>query len=159
MKLLMLACFQIRFVTVNSCLSASRITQYCEGSAQCKRSERLAQDFTTDPVDHNARAVPVCDTTHDLTQLLEGGINDLIESKRLRLLAIRLDATELLRRGSGSIGSAIRFMTSASLSAASPPARQENRPLRFTAKRKKVASLYTGTLCFSCIAVRFTTPD
>src|SRR5207244_1360195 len=75
---------------VNGCLAARRITQCCEASVQRKRSERLAQDFTTDPVDHNVCAVTECDTTHAVAQLLEGGINDLIESERLRLLGFRI---------------------------------------------------------------------
>jgi molybdate transport system ATP-binding protein len=75
---------------VNGCLAACRITQRCEASAQRKRSERLAQDFTTDAVDHNVCAVTACDTTHAVTQLLERDINDLIESERLRLLGFRM---------------------------------------------------------------------
>src|SRR6266581_1986437 len=75
---------------VNGCLAACRITQCCEASVQRKRSERLAQDCTTDPVDHNVCAVTACDTTHAVTQLLEGGINDLMESERLRLLGFRM---------------------------------------------------------------------
>src|SRR5713226_4432241 len=75
---------------VNGCLAASRITQCCEASAQRKRSERLAQDFTTDSVDDNVCAVTARDTTHAVTQLLEGGINYLIESERLRLLGFRM---------------------------------------------------------------------
>jgi hypothetical protein len=75
---------------VDGCLAACRITQCCEASVQRKHSERLAQDFTTDPVDHNVCAVTACDTTHAVTQLLERGINDLIESERLRLLGFRM---------------------------------------------------------------------
>src|SRR5882724_1745614 len=75
---------------VNGCLAACRIPQCCEASAQRKRSKRLAQDFTTDPVDHNVCAVTARDTTHAVTQLLDGGINDLIESERLRLLGFRM---------------------------------------------------------------------
>src|SRR3984893_19115002 len=75
---------------VNGCLAACRITQCCEASAQRKRSERLAQDFTTDSVDHNVCAVTCSDTAHAVTQLLDGGINDLIESERLRLLGFRM---------------------------------------------------------------------
>jgi hypothetical protein len=75
---------------VNGCLAARRITQCCEASAQRQRSERLAQDFTTDPVDHDVCAVTACDTSHAATQLLDGGINDLIESERLRLLGFRM---------------------------------------------------------------------
>jgi hypothetical protein len=59
-------------------------------SAQRQRSEFLAQDFTTDPVDHDVCAVTACDTSHAATQLLDGGINDLIESERLRLLGFRM---------------------------------------------------------------------
>ena len=55
---------------VNGCLAACRITQCREASVQRKRSECLAQDFTTDPVDHNVCAVTACDTTHAVTQLL-----------------------------------------------------------------------------------------
>src|SRR5690242_13438199 len=49
---------------VNGCLAACGIPQCCEASFQRKRSERLAQDFTTDPVDDNVGAVTARDTTH-----------------------------------------------------------------------------------------------
>src|SRR6266403_5222337 len=55
---------------VNGCLAASRIPQCCEASARRKRPERLAQDFTTDPVNDNVCAVTAGDTTHAITQLL-----------------------------------------------------------------------------------------
>src|SRR6267378_5920653 len=75
---------------VNGCLAACRITQCCEASVQRKRSERLAQDVTTDPVDHHVCAVTACDTTHAVAQRLDRGINDLMESERLRLLGFRM---------------------------------------------------------------------
>src|SRR6267142_2438565 len=85
---------------VNGGLAACRITQCGEASAQRKRSERLAQDCTTDPVDHHVCAVTVCDTTHAVTQLLEREINDLMESERLRLLGFRM----IGRAGEGVFG-------------------------------------------------------
>src|SRR6202035_2832362 len=75
---------------INGCLTACGIPQGCEASFRRKRSERLAQDFTTDSVDDNVCAVTARDTTHAVTQLLAGGINDLIESQRLRLLGFRM---------------------------------------------------------------------
>src|ERR1700733_11094853 len=63
---------------VNGCLTACGIPQRCEASSQRERSERLAQDFTADPVDHNICAVAVSDTTHAVTQLLQGGVDDLV---------------------------------------------------------------------------------
>src|SRR5882724_3159924 len=75
---------------VNGCLAACRIPQCCEASAHCKRTERVAQDFATDPVDDNVCAVTVRDTTHAFTQLLPRGINDLVESERPRLLGFRM---------------------------------------------------------------------
>src|SRR5207245_6843092 len=54
---------------VNSCRTAGGIPQCCEASFQCKRSERLTQDFTSDSVDDNVRAVTTRDTTHAVTQL------------------------------------------------------------------------------------------
>src|SRR5207244_11767725 len=53
---------------VNRCLAAPRIPQCCEASARRKRSERLAQDFTADPVNDNVSAVTVRDTTHAVPQ-------------------------------------------------------------------------------------------
>ena len=44
---------------VNGCLTACGISQCCEASSQRERFERLAQDFTTDPIDDNVCAVPV----------------------------------------------------------------------------------------------------
>ena len=38
---------------VNGCLTACGIPQCCEASSQRERFERLAQDFTTDPIDDN----------------------------------------------------------------------------------------------------------
>src|SRR5713226_9617444 len=76
--------FPDQICDVNGCLAACRIPQCGEASSHCKRSERVAQDFTADPVDDNVCAVTVCDTTHAVTQLLPGGINDLIESECLR---------------------------------------------------------------------------
>src|SRR6266852_495541 len=52
---------------VDGCLAACRITQCCEASVQRERSERLAQNFTTDPVDHNVCAITACDTAHAVT--------------------------------------------------------------------------------------------
>src|SRR5437899_8166341 len=75
---------------VNGCLTACGIPQCCEASTEGKRSERLAQDFTTDAVDDNVCAVTARDTTHAVTQLLQGGIDDFIESERLRLLGFRM---------------------------------------------------------------------
>src|SRR5205807_996789 len=75
---------------VNGCLAACGIPQCCEASSQREYSERLAQDFTTDPVDDNVCAVTARDTTHAVTQLLQGGIDDFIESERLRLLGFRM---------------------------------------------------------------------
>jgi hypothetical protein len=48
-----------------------------------------------DPVDHN-----VC-TTHAVTQFLRRGINDFIESERLRLFGFRMILYEALRTGRG----------------------------------------------------------
>src|SRR5690348_993733 len=42
---------------VNGCLTTCGIPQCCEASFRRKRSERLAQDFTTDSVDDNVCAV------------------------------------------------------------------------------------------------------
>src|SRR6266403_1677922 len=75
---------------VNGCLTACGIPQCCEASFQRKRSERLAQDFTTDSVDDNVCAVTARDATHAVTQLLQRGIDDFIESERLRLLGFRM---------------------------------------------------------------------
>src|SRR3984893_18578508 len=75
---------------VNGCLAACGIPQCCEASSQREYSERLAQDFTTDPVDDNVCAVTARDTTHAVTQLFRGGIDDFIESERLRLLCFRM---------------------------------------------------------------------
>src|SRR6266404_3817955 len=75
---------------VNGCLAAPRIPQCCEASARRKRSERLAQDFTADPVNDNVSAVTAGNTTHAITQLLGRHIHDLIESERLRLLGFRM---------------------------------------------------------------------
>src|SRR5712671_866204 len=75
---------------VNGCLTACGISQGCEASFQRQRSERLAQDVTTDSVDDNVCAVTARDTTHAVTQLLQGGIDDFIESERLRLLGFRM---------------------------------------------------------------------
>ncbi len=75
---------------VNGCLTAPGIPQCREASFQRKRSERLAQDFTADSVDDNVCAVTASDTTHAVTQLLQGGIDDFIESERLRLLGFRM---------------------------------------------------------------------
>src|SRR6266700_5857839 len=75
---------------VNGCITACGIPQCCEASFQGKRSELLAQDFTTDSVDDNVCAVTARDTTHAVSQLLQGGIDDFIESERLRLLGFRM---------------------------------------------------------------------
>src|SRR6267378_8421739 len=45
---------------VNGGLAACRITQCCEASVQRKRSERLAQDFTTDPASRRFRTKKCC---------------------------------------------------------------------------------------------------
>src|SRR5712671_7464880 len=74
---------------VNGCLTACGISQGCEASSQRKRSERLAQDFTTDPVDDNVCAVTAGDTTHAVPQFFQRRIDD-IESERLRLLCLRM---------------------------------------------------------------------
>ena len=63
--------FPDQICDVNGCLAACGITQCCEASAQRKRSERLAEDFTTDPVDDNVCAVTACDTTYAVTQFLK----------------------------------------------------------------------------------------
>src|SRR5271170_8248363 len=75
---------------VNGCFTACGISQCCEASSQRERFERLAQDVTADPIDHNICAVAVGDTTHAVTQLLQGSIDDFIESERLRLLGFRM---------------------------------------------------------------------
>src|SRR5882757_4186546 len=75
---------------VNGCLTACGIPQCCEASFQRKRSERLAQDFAADSVDDNVCAVTARDTTHAVPQLLQRGIDDFIESERLRLLGFRM---------------------------------------------------------------------
>src|SRR5437867_4734696 len=75
---------------VNGCVAACGIPQCCEASSQREYSESLAQDFTADPVDDNVCAVTARDTTHAVTQLLRGGIDDFIESERLRLLCFRM---------------------------------------------------------------------
>src|SRR6266853_775822 len=75
---------------VNGCLTARGIPQCREASSERKRSERLAQDFTTDSVDDNVCAVTARDATHAVTQLLQGRIDDFIESERLRLLGFRM---------------------------------------------------------------------
>jgi len=70
LRLRMLACGTMRFVT--SWLSfGSRNTECCEASFHRKRSERLAQDFTTDSVDDNVCAVTARDSTHAVSQLLQ----------------------------------------------------------------------------------------
>ena len=79
----MLACGTMRSVDVNG-LTA---TQCCEASSQ---RERFAQDFTSDSVDDNVCAVTARDTTHAVSQLLQGGIDDFIETERLRLLGFRM---------------------------------------------------------------------
>src|ERR1700733_700422 len=75
---------------VNGCLTACGIPQRCEASSQRERLERLAQDFTADPIDHNICAVAVGDTTYPVTQLLQRSIDDLIESEGLRLFGFRV---------------------------------------------------------------------
>src|SRR6266478_1195343 len=75
---------------VNGCRTACGIPQCCEASFQRQRSERLAQDFTTDSVDDKVCAVTASDTTHAVPQLLQGGIDDFIESERLRPLGFRV---------------------------------------------------------------------
>src|SRR6266404_7808086 len=75
---------------VNRCITACGIPQCCEASFQGKRSELLAQDFTTDSVDDNVCAVTARDTTHAVGQLLQRGIDDFIESERLRLFGFRM---------------------------------------------------------------------
>src|SRR6202035_2247424 len=75
---------------VNGCLTACGIPQCREASSQSERSERLAQDFTTDSVDDNVCAVTARDTTHAVSQLLQGGIDHFLESERLRLLGFRM---------------------------------------------------------------------
>src|SRR6202521_4826744 len=47
---------------VNGCRTACGIPQCCEAPSQRKRAERLAQDFTSDPVDDNVCAVTARDT-------------------------------------------------------------------------------------------------
>ena len=87
----MVVCGTMRFVTS---MVVSRLAEYPRVVkallSKRKRSERLAQDFTTDAVDDNVCTVAVCDTTHAVTQLLQGGIDDFIESERLRLLGFRM---------------------------------------------------------------------
>src|ERR1700682_5565872 len=78
---------------VNGCLTACGIPQCCEAASQRKRSERLAQDFTSDSVDDDVCAVAARDTTHAVSQLLQGGVDDFIESERLRLLGFRTGPT------------------------------------------------------------------
>src|SRR5580704_4532862 len=75
---------------VNGCLTACGIPQRCEAPFQRQRSEHLAQDFTTDSVDDDVGAVTARDTAHAVSQLLQGGVDDLIESERLRLLGFRM---------------------------------------------------------------------
>src|ERR1700680_2741213 len=82
--------FQLGLIAINGCLAASGIPQCCEASFQRKRSERLAQNFTTDSVDDNVCAVTAGDATHAVTQLLLGAIDDFVESERLRLLGFRM---------------------------------------------------------------------
>src|SRR5580704_2304251 len=65
---------------VNSCFTACGISQCCEASPPGERFECVAQDFTTDPVDDNIRAVAVRDTTYAVAELLQRGIDDLVES-------------------------------------------------------------------------------
>src|SRR6202043_15346 len=75
---------------VNGCLTACGISERCEASSQREYSDRLGQDFTTDSVDDDVCAVAARDTTHAVTQLLRGGIDDFIESERLRLPCFRM---------------------------------------------------------------------
>src|SRR5437899_9146122 len=75
---------------VNGCLAACGIPQCCEVSSQREYSERLAQDFTTDPVDDDVCAVAARNATHAVTQLLQGRIDDFIEAERFRLLGFRM---------------------------------------------------------------------
>src|SRR6476646_10606037 len=73
---------------VNSCLTACGISEGYDASFRRKGSERLAQDIATDSVDDDVSAVTARDTTHAVPQLLQGGIDDFIESKRLRLFGL-----------------------------------------------------------------------
>src|SRR4029077_12656181 len=75
---------------VNGCRTACGIPQCCEASFQRKRSECLAQDFTSDSVDDNVCAVAARDTTHAVSQLLHGSVDEFMESERLRLLGFRI---------------------------------------------------------------------
>src|SRR5580704_1780520 len=63
---------------VNGRLAACGISQRCEASSQRERLERLAQDFTTNPVDDNVCAVTARDAAHAVSQPLQGSIDDLI---------------------------------------------------------------------------------
>ncbi|HXO30828.1 MAG TPA: hypothetical protein VN901_00595 [Candidatus Acidoferrales bacterium] len=65
----MLACAQ-EICNVNGGLTACGIPQCYEASSQRERFDRLAQDFTTDPVDDNICTVTIGDTTYAVTQLL-----------------------------------------------------------------------------------------
>src|SRR5207245_4658011 len=71
---------------INSCLTACGISQCCDASSKRERSERPAQDVTTDSVDDDVCAVTVRDTTHAVPQLFQRRIDDFMESERLRLL-------------------------------------------------------------------------
>ncbi len=75
---------------VDGRLTACGIPQCCEASFRRKRSERLAQDVTSDSVDDYVCAVTVRDTTHAVSQLLERGIDDFVKSERLRLFGFRM---------------------------------------------------------------------
>src|ERR1700733_3109745 len=74
---------------VNGRLAACGISQCCEASSWRERFECLAQEFTSDAVDDDICAIAVRDTTDAISQLLQRGIDDLIESERLRLLGFR----------------------------------------------------------------------
>jgi hypothetical protein len=70
-----LVCGTMRFVTSMVVL---RNTPMLWASSQRKRSERLAQDFTTDSVDDNVCAVTARDATHTVAQLsTEGSMTSL----------------------------------------------------------------------------------
>ena len=71
---------------VNGCRTACGISQCRQASARGERFDRLAQDFATDSVDHNVCSITARDTTHAVTQLFQGGVDDFIESECLRLL-------------------------------------------------------------------------
>src|SRR5260370_20150572 len=75
---------------VDCCLAACGVAQCSQASPNRECAESLAQDFSTDCVDHDVGTVAFCDPTNAIAELLLGKVDHFVEAEIACLLRLRV---------------------------------------------------------------------